>query len=94
MTAAQMAVLSRLGAGWELGVYGGIDSFAVLRNGGIGRGGEVQRVHWNTIYALRDNGWVSSGKKEGFPVTLYTLTEAGVAAMREALGAGQSRSSS
>lgn len=69
LTKAQQRVIDLMRTGWEL--YSS-DLGVLLQEGGIGRGGETEKVSRTTLEALLDRGAIVRGAAE-YPGVKYRL---------------------
>lgn len=74
LSPAQQRVLALMAEGWELGVSCGLESFAWLQQGGIGKGGPSENVRLNTVHALLDRKLIRAKRRE-FPSQRYELVK-------------------
>jgi len=72
LTKVQQDVLDKMNDGWELGCY--INSGCNLQKGGLGRGGQTQRVSHATVTSLYQKHLIR--QIYGFPAVHYVLIEA------------------
>lgn len=73
LSKAQHHVVDRLASGWELGFSLTGDSYCWIQCGGVGRGGERERVSCATFAALRRLGIIEL-RERAFPNAKYHLT--------------------
>lgn len=72
LTKAQDRVVSLMKEGWELGWSNTMDGRVWLQKGGVGRGGQTERVLVATASALCKAGVIVCDKRE-FPTSKYRL---------------------
>lgn len=77
VTDRQLSVLTLMNDGWQLGCGKTINGRVWLQQGGIGRGGNVQKVHGNTFWFLLHKKLVALDK-DGFPNQTYKLTDSAI----------------
>ena len=79
-TVRQLQIMNRIkpGGGWELGSS---HERITIQKGGIGHGGESERVSVSTFSALVQRGAIEV-KKQGFPSTTYKLSKSGKSAIK------------
>lgn len=82
-TKKQLEVLTLMNEGWEMGVSTSYINagFAKLQRGGIGRGGEVRKIHNKTFDSLLERGLIKK-RKHGFPASIFQLTDTGRKAIK------------
>lgn len=71
LSKTQQEVLHMMRNGWELGTSSGLHGRSWLQRGGLGRGGEVKRVSYATVYSLFKAGLIKH--HYGFPTSRYTI---------------------
>lgn len=76
LTKAQERVVSRMKDGWELGWSSTMEGRVWLQKGGVGRGGESEKVSTATAHALLKAGVIVCDKR-GFPTSKYRLSTSG-----------------
>ena len=66
----QIDILDKMDNGWELGLATGYKgSRAWLQKGGLGYGGDSQKVHRNTLFSLEAKGLIK--RIYGFPTSKF-----------------------
>ncbi len=77
LSKSQEHVVDRMRSGWGLGSsisMSGDSNLAWLQEGGVGRGGDMEKVRWDTFQALLRKG-VITRKGHCFPAVKYKLVE-------------------
>lgn len=72
-TKKQQEILDLMANGWELGKDMGLNSFAWIQEGGLGKGGKSLSVSIATVHSLWKKDLIRI-KSRQFPTTHYELT--------------------
>lgn len=79
LTPAMKTVIRTMREGWELARSGGWGAGAWMQKGKIGHGGEHRTVNQSTFFGLYDRGLLKQTRKTTSGVTVYSLSERGLA---------------
>lgn len=76
LSKAQQRIVDLMNDGWELGYYDGLGGGYRIQKGGLGSGGDSERVRCDTAYSLIKKAVIVPNGERSFPITRrYVLAE-------------------